>query len=72
MTDEDISTDKQDVEKNIVDTRKQMKYIMTIKLANGREVDVYEISPNVYKYVFKPKPPEGKKEEEGFKLIPEE
>lgn len=52
--------------RKIIDEKKQMKYVNTIKLANGKEVDVYEVSPNVSKFVFRKEKKEG-----GYKLVPE-
>lgn len=50
----------------VIDEKKNMKYLNTIKLANEVEVDVYEVSPNVVKFVFKRRE---KKDVGGLELI---
>ncbi len=52
-----------------INQKKNWKYIMTLELANGQIVDVYEISPQVHRYIFR-KQKKIKKEGEDYKLIP--
>ena len=51
-----------------VDERESMKYLHTIELADDTEVDVYEVSPNVVKFVFKKN---DKKNVKGLELVEE-
>jgi major membrane immunogen (membrane-anchored lipoprotein) len=55
----------------VVDQTKNWKYIMTIRLASGKIVDVYEVSPNVSRFIFREEEKEDIKKKGGYKLVPE-
>lgn len=48
----------------------KMKYLYTMELPTGELVDVYEETPNIYRYVFRGKKKETEKKGGGIRLEP--